>query len=326
MKSGISYTAFTARGHALAERLADALGGPVRIPSEPLSVWAEEAFRSREALVFVGAVGIAVRTIAPFVNNKSEDPAVVVLDEYGQFVIPLLSGHLGGANQLARDLAQICGGTAVITTATDLNGVFAVDLWAKKHGLTILRPEFIRHISARLLQGGEITVTSPWPVSGSAPPGVSIGDDGDVRLTVRPQEGPFLCLVPRCLTLGIGCRRNASAEQLESAFQSFCRECQVLPESIISAATIDVKREEQGLLAFCEAHRIPLHFFTAQELASVTGSFTGSDFVLETVGVDNVCERSAVLASQGALFEKKFACSGVSFAAALSIPALDWSC
>ena len=142
MREGIAYLAFTDRGEALAEKLAAALGGEAVRAGKGVSLgsWTEAAFREKRALIYVGAVGIAVRAIAPHLKHKAEDPAVLAMDETGRYVIPLLSGHLGGANALAGELAAVTGGEAVITTATDLHGVFAVDLWAKRQNMTVRQP------------------------------------------------------------------------------------------------------------------------------------------------------------------------------------------
>ena len=138
-----AYLAFTDTGLALARRLADALPGSVdRCGSGGVSLagWTALQFAQSDALVFVGAVGIAVRAIAPHCRSKASDPAVVVLDECGRFAVPVLSGHLGGANDLARALAAVCGAVPVITTATDAHGIFAVDEWAKHQNCTVLAP------------------------------------------------------------------------------------------------------------------------------------------------------------------------------------------
>ena len=149
-----AYLAFTEKGMALAHRLARALPGSVSrcgAGGVRLAEWTGTQFAQADALIFVGAVGIAVRAIAPHLKSKTTDPAVVVLDECGRFAVPLLSGHLGGANALARALAEACGAIPVITTATDANGVFAVDEWAKAQGCAVLEPERIKLVSGALL-------------------------------------------------------------------------------------------------------------------------------------------------------------------------------
>ena len=152
-----------------------------------LSQWTGEWFYEADALVFVGACGIAVRAVAPFVESKVTDPAVVVIDELGSYAIPILSGHLGGANELAIKLAKVIGAVPVITTATDINGVFAIDEWAKRNECTIIDPQKIKDISGRLLDGGNITIKSNFPIIGEEPAGVTLtSDDGaDVHISTR---------------------------------------------------------------------------------------------------------------------------------------------
>lgn len=328
MREGIAFVAFTERGLALAGKLSAALGGTVtsgKTGHFSLRDWTEESFRTREALVFIGAAGIAVRAVAPFVKSKAEDPAVVVVDELGRFAIPVLSGHLGGANALAEQIALACGAVAVITTATDINRAFAVDLWAKRQGLKLMEPERIKQVSSKLLAGERVRVSCRWPVLGEPPENISLGDEGSVAVDVRFHSSEALHLVPRVMTLGIGCRRGISREQIEAVFTGFCAERNIIPEGICRAASIDRKSSEAGLLAFCESHGWPLGFYTAGELAAVAGEFSASGFVKDTIGVDNVCERSAVLSSGGTLFEKKYAAAGVTLALAIVPPTLDWS-
>lgn len=186
-----AYLAFTAKGLALAQKLAAAYPGSVtRCGHEAgqvhLADWTARQFAGSDALVFVGAVGIAVRAIAPHCQSKAQDPAVVVLDECGRFAVPILSGHLGGANDLARALAAVCGAVPVITTATDANGVFAVDEWAKHQNCTVLEPERIKLVSGALLAGKTVQFASDWPIAGAPPDGITAGDAPDFALTLCP--------------------------------------------------------------------------------------------------------------------------------------------
>ena len=132
--------------------------------------------------------------------------------------------------------------------------------------------------------------------------------------------------MPRVLTLGVGCRRGTGADTLAAALDAFCTERGICPEAIESAASIDLKRDEAGLLSFCESHGWPLRFYAADKLRGTPGDFTASAFVEATTGVDNVCERSAVLASGGRLIEKKYARNGVTFALAEHYVNYNWSC
>ena len=224
-----AYIAFTARGLALAQQLAAACPGSVTrggADGVRLTDWTAAQFAQSDALIFVGAAGIAVRAIAPHCRSKAADPAVVVLDEGGQFAIPLLSGHLGGANELAQRLAAVCHAVPVITTATDGRGIFAVDEWAKRQNCAVAEPERIRYVSGALLAGQSVCYAADWAVSGTLPAGVepaAAADRADFALTLTP-TGEALHLIPRIAVLGVGCKRGTTAEKLETAFAAFCAE------------------------------------------------------------------------------------------------------
>ena len=329
MRKGVAFVAFTEKGLCLAEKLAVQMNGTVRdgrTMDFSLRSWTAEQFPEREALIFIGAAGIAVRAVAPLLKDKTEDPAVLSMDEQASYVIPLVSGHLGGANRLAQRLAKLSGATAVLSTATDLNGVFAVDLWAKTQGLYIAEPDRIKQVSAKLLRGEEIIINCPWPVAGELPKGVQLSEEsGDVRVAIRPDDSEALHLIPKTLCLGIGCRRGIRAEQIEEIFSSFCRERQLLSGAFAGAASIDRKQNEEGILRFCDNRALPVHFYSAEKLSQAEGCFEASSFVEKTVGVDNVCERAAVVDSGGELLEHKYAENGVTLAAAVQPLKLDWS-
>lgn len=313
--------AFTDRGKALADTLAAALGGEAMRCGEPLGIreWTDLHFQTGNSLIFVGAIGIAVRAIVPRVQNKATDPAVVVVDERGRFAVPILSGHLGGANDLARAIGKVCGAIPVLTTATDVNGVFAVDEWAKRQNCSIPNEGKIKRVSSLLLSGGTVRVRSAWPIEGDPPAGLALvdGKDYDVRLDIRTQGKDVLRLVPRIAVLGVGCKKGTSQEAMEEALATMLSKAKLSELSICAAATIDMKKDEPGLLAFCRSHNWPLYTYSAEQLKRAMGSFTTSAFVESVTGVDNVCERSAVLAAGGALRWKKNAGSGVTMAVAL---------
>ena len=315
----LQFLSFTDRGKALADRLSHCLGGKSTRCGDGVSLqaWTEQGFREAEGLVFIGAAGIAVRAIAPFLQDKTKDPAVVVLDETGAFVIPILSGHLGGANALAELVSGLCGAAPVITTATDRSGVFPVDLWAKANNCVILEPERIKQVSARLLAGEKVWYQSDWPIEGSAPQGVFSGPEEGFRLSVHPMEDDGLHLIPRIAVLGVGCRRGTEKEALERSFQRLLVSQHLYREAFCRVCTIDLKNDEPGLLSFCKENSWELISYSSDELNAVNGTFTASGFVLKTVGVDNVCERSAVLGSRGDLLCTKQATDGVTMAVAL---------
>ncbi len=150
------------------ERLAD--GGARAFPSDTETLY-RTSFAKNDALIFVGACGIAVRKTAPYIRDKATDPAVICVDEKGRFVIPLLSGHIGGANALAVGIAKGLQARAVITTATDINGRFSADQWAAENGFVLDSLSMAKRIAAEILER-DVPVISDFPVSGECPDGI----------------------------------------------------------------------------------------------------------------------------------------------------------
>ena len=282
--------------------------------------WAAEGFREDDALIFCCAAGIAVRAIAPSVKDKTTDPAVLVADELGHYVIPLLSGHLGGANALAAETARALDATAVLTTATDLNGVFAVDTFASGNHLAILEMSLAKEISAALLAGDPVGFCSDLPWSGPLPQGLTAGcAELGISISADRTASPFaktLHLIPRRYAAGMGCRRGKSGEDLEAFLLEQLARCHITAEELRCISTIDLKADEPGLISLCEKYRLPLQTWSAKQLSAVPGEFTGSIFVKEHTGVDSVCERAAVLASRGSLIIRKTTADGMTFALA----------
>ena len=324
---GIYAIAFTEKGMELGNRLSSVTDGEIKLhrcEEGELTKWTGEHFITGGAIIFIGAVGIAVRAIAPFLKQKSVDPSVVVIDERGQFIIPILSGHIGGANSLANALADFLGGTAVITTATDAENVFAVDTWAKNAGLIIANPDKIKLVSSKLLNGGSAAFSSVFPIGGNLPAGlVNVPDEAPCDFTISYLSGipeNTLHLIPPVLTLGIGCKKGVTAQALEEAYKQFMQTCGCHPLAVCKVCTIDLKENEQGLIDFCAAHKLPLRFYSAGQLNQAIGEFTPSEFVEQTTGVDNVCERAAVFGSDGTLLVRKTVLDGITMALAIKEP------
>ena len=328
--------AFSRRGRDTARRCLAALAGPGdeyrAYASEswagegfspirpPLADFTAPVFAWADAMVFVGACGITVRAIAPHVRDKGTDPAVLAVDELGQFVIPLLSGHIGGANRLAVRLAEAVGATAVVTTATDVNRRFSVDEWSARQGLYIDDMAAAKAVSAAILEG-PVPVWSDFPIAGDLPAGLEPGESGPLGICISwRRKFPFdrtLLLVPPVLRLGIGCRRGTSSGAIAALADQLLAEHNVHPAAVGTVATIDLKKDETGLLDFCRDLGWPLSCYSAEELAAVEGDFTPSDFVRSVTGVDNVCERAALLGAER-LLVKKTARGGVTAALALN--------
>ena len=286
------------------ERFEEPGFGAIERPSKPFY---EPIFAWSDAMVFVGAVGIAVREIAPFIRSKLTDPAVVSMDELGRYVIPLLSGHIGGANDLALSLAEVVEGTPVVTTATDINKKFSVDAWAARKGLAITNLNIAKSVSAEILER-PVPLKSDFPIVTELPNGVVAAEEGKIGICIScSKEKPFeetLLLVPPVLHLGIGCRRGTPVEKFREAVDSVLKEYNIHPKAIKQVTSIDIKSNEEGLLAFCKERNLPAVFYTAEQLWEVPGEFTPSQCVLRHTGVDNVCERSSMIGAEKLLVKK----------------------
>ena len=232
--------------------------------------------------------------------------------------IPLLSGHIGGANDLARRLAAALGAAAVITTATDVNGKFAADAWAAKNGCAISSMPLAKKVAAEILEH-DVPLVSDFPVKGALPGGIVEKTQGALGIVIGYcTKEPFaetLRLTPRVLRVGIGCRRGTAQETVEAAVAAVLSAHQLDPSAVKGVYSIDLKQQEAGLLAACAKHNWPTVFYTAEELRSVPGEFTDSPFVQEMTGVGNVCERAAMRGAEK-LLVKKTAVDGVTVAVA----------
>lgn len=300
-----------------------------------------EQFMNCDRILFICAVAIAVRTLAPYIKSKVTDPAVLVADEQGRFLISLLSGHLGGANEWCSQLSVKIGAMPVITTATDARGVFAVDLFAKEHNMRIVNPVMIQDISGRVLNGEPVGITGDktydkliketvkkWNgqlnkvedeadqtdiVDGQA--SIDKYESGIQIITAPNTHMAFrrtLKLVPMNLFVGIGCKRGKTEEQIRKAVSSVFDKNRLLMERIASVASIDRKADEQGIIDFAHKLKVPYITYSPEYLNTMTGGFTASSFVKTQVGVDNVCERSACAASKDKrCVVAKTACDGV---------------
>lgn len=297
-----------------------------------------EWFEKADALIYLSAAGIAVRSIAPYLKHKSKDPAVLVIDETGKYCISLLSGHAGGANALTREVADLLkekGMVPVITTATDREGRFAVDDFARKNHLLLKDWELAKKISVKILQGEKVGITSDIAICGEVPEELQyMGkemqcDTGKPGLGIRVScrsEAPFyeetLLLIPRSLVVGIGCRKETQEEKIARAIRECFQEEGLLMDGIAALSSIDLKKQEKGILDFCEKNDLPFLVYSKEELMQVKGTFTVSEFVAGVTGVDNVCERSAVLGATqlaehgGELMIRKKCYDGVTVAVA----------
>lgn len=304
---------------------------------QSVSQCVEEWFDEVDAIVFFAAAGIAVRSIAPCLKHKSVDPAVLVMDETGKFCISLLSGHIGGANALAERFADMAGAIPVITTATDREGKFSVDDFARRRGLAVTDWKLAKEISVAVLEGERIGLCVDsrcrnLKISGlleTIPKEVHFYQtEEDVE--VQERKGIYISycqsfqtifsetlqLVPKVFVVGIGCRKNTAEEKIAQAVRQCLAEENIRFEAVYAMASIDMKKREPGIFQYCKRARLPFLTYSSEELKSVKGDYSESLFVEQTTGVSNVCERSAVAAAQGELVCKKKVYDGVTVAVA----------
>lgn len=314
----INVVAFSSNGCATAKRLGEVLAREqVRLfcrtssdthglepISGPVREWVRMSFEECDAIVFIGATGIAVRYIAPFIRSKDEDPAVVCMDELGRWAIALLSGHIGGCNELTRRIADGMGAEAIITTATDLNGRFSVDTFASKNHLRISSLRIAKDVSARVLDGRFVGFRTEIPIEGDLPKGVTVAETGDLGVCVsrNPTYKPFdttLSLTPMDIVVGVGCKRGTDPGKLMDFVCDTLESLLVAPERVGTVASIDLKRDEAAVLELARSLGARVVFYSAEELNSLEGDFSESRFVRSVTDVDCVCERSAAKASGG---------------------------
>lgn len=297
--------------------------------SSSLSDWTQKNFIEHRAMIFIGAVGIAVRSIAPYLKDKLSDPPVLVVDELGNYVIPILSGHVGGANELAKLLAKELGAQAILTTATDLNKTFAVDLFAKKNQLILSEKSGIVKVSSKILAKEKVPFSCSGEIRQDIPEEliqVPYPPKERISFLISPYESyegkesgkADLQLIPRCIVVGIGCKRGKNKNEIQAAVQMQLKKYKIDARAICEITSIERKKDELGILELAKEYGVPFTVFSEEQLRQVEGDFAHSDFVQRQVGVDNVCARSAMAACErkGKLIADKWAYEGVTVALA----------
>ncbi|MDP4182344.1 MAG: cobalt-precorrin 5A hydrolase [Bacillota bacterium] len=373
MKTAI--IALTRNGTQTALRLAPKLDAAVYVKEEfsgvmdclnkdviyfegPLHIVAGKIFNQYEALVFIMACGIVVRTLAPLIKSKTSDPAVLVMDEKGKHVISLLSGHIGGANKLAARVAEIVGGTPVITTSTDVNEVISFDVFATENNCVIENISNLKYISSDLVNGRKVGLFTDCKIKGKIPENIilisNLSDEkinevksivvfSDVlnlikitdknlineagfnslnnELHFNENEKKILFIRPRNLIIGIGCKRGTTKEDIKSALFDLLEKSNRSIHSIKCICTIDLKKDEAGLIELRDELNLNLEIFRPDEIVKVQSHFEGSEFVKKIASVSCVAEPCALLGAtkgemNGRIICKKTIYKGITLAIA----------
>ncbi len=316
-----------------------------------LSLEIKKRFHEHQNHICIFSTGIAVRLIGQLLDSKLTDPAVVVMDDNGNFAISLVSGHIGGANALARKVGEKLNAVPVITTATDTNNLPAIDMIAQEAGLYIGTPQNIKHINMAFLKGEPISIYDPLKilkdklpakyrsVHQTGPHQSGLYQTGPYRMdSCRPdkkndrkedvdifcswQQGHVsretLVLRPKVLSVGIGCNRGTSVEKIGDFLCSVLEKTHLSIHSVCKLATTEVKNDEKGLLELSGQMNIPLDFYNKDQLNSVTTIKTPSKMAQKHLGVQSVCEAAAILsANNGKLLVAKHKNKDVTIAVAI---------
>ncbi len=319
MKPAAVY-ALTNEGACIGKGLAERMDGDLFVPRELAKPFdakgfdrlldlVAETFPLYRRHIFVTAVAIAVRAVAPHLRTKAKDPAVVALDQKGRHVVSVLSGHLGGANRTAMEVAAITGGVPVITTATDTEGLPSIDLLALERGLAIENTDAIKAVNKAILNGDPVQVYDPddWL-------GMKEAERGKMRCrfvakedawapsnkgvwvtwrSVKPLKGQ-LVLHPPALVAGVGCNLGTKAKEVQDLMEETFLSHSLSLKSLRCMATIEAKRREKGLMDAATGFRVPLLFLASEKLRSVQVP-NPSATVKRHMGVSSVCEAAALL-------------------------------
>ena len=255
---------------------------------ESLTDWTKKQFEEHNAVIFVGAMGIAVRAISSFAKDKLSDSPVIVIDDLGRYVIPVIGGHAGGANKIATVISKLIDAQAVITTSTDSHAAFSADVFAKENSLKICNREGIKKVSAKAIEGKPVTISIK-----DYPPDKKV----DIIVADETDKEYDLLLMPKRYTVGIGMKRGLDKKTAEEFLFDVLKANDIDISDVYAFSSIDVKEDEEALNYLKDRYSIPLITFDAALLNRLKGEFDSSEFVKKTVGVDNVCERAAVLAA-----------------------------
>jgi len=282
----------------------------------------------------LAASGIVVRAIAPHLKTKDQDPAVVVLDQEGRYVISLLSGHLGGGNELAKNVARLTGGQAVITTATDTAGVPSIDLLTKKRNLVIANLPAVKSVNMAILRGDPFQVLDPedrLDLKEQENTGLAIEHIENEDQWISSYAGVWvtwkskkpdpglsqLVLHPKCLVAGVGCNRGTESHEILDLITRTFKENTLALKSLKCLTTIEAKRDEGGLKDATRELGVPLIFVDFSEIHSIDVPHP-SNVVKKHMGVSSVCEATALLKSgRGRLLVPKTKSRNATLAVAL---------
>lgn len=284
-----------------------------------------------DAIVGIMATGILIRSVAPFLKSKSDDPAIIGMDDNGKFVISLLSGHLGRANELTKKLAKKINSQPVITTATDINNKVGIDVLANDLFLEILDTTKILPFNKAILEGKSIKLVTQednfvylndYVLNLNNPLEFDVLDDERISSgIIATLNNMRLLMLPKTMVVGIGSKKGKSKNAVLNAIHSVFNDLNLTSERIDYLATAEVKKDEKGILEASDQLNIPLKIVAMDDLKSFQcNDCSKSEFVKKQFGINGVCEQSAMIIAgkNSKLIYKKTAFNGVTIAVAIS--------
>ncbi|MBB6214595.1 cobalt-precorrin 5A hydrolase [Anaerosolibacter carboniphilus] len=306
----------------------DVKGPGIQKIEKNITAFVGEIFNQYECLIFIMATGIVVRAIAPYIQDKKIDPAVIVLDEKGKNVISLLSGHLGGANEYAFAISELLGANPVITTASDVNQSIAVDTLAMTLHCAIEDYSDATRVTAHIVNGELVGIRSDIPIFFHLPENIDILDENEFenekykgmiyiteRQVKKDPDKDQVILRPKNIVLGIGCRKGKSKDEILKAIHATLKNLNIDPIAIKHMATIDVKQDEPGMIDAAKTLNVPLVIISSENISAVEKEFDRSEFVKKAIGVGAVCEPAAMLSCKnGTWLQRKTAYDGITIA------------
>lgn len=282
-------------------------------------------FNKYDCIIGIMASGIMIRSIAPYIHSKLTDPAILLIDDNGNFVISLLSGHMGGANDLTLKIASIIDATPVITTSTDVNHKIGIDSIAKHFYFSLENPKNIKFINKALVNNQSVDLILPskydFILTDDVKHSYNVIIDNTLEMVVSSINGHDVILKPRNMVMGIGARKNIASEKVKNAILKACNILEIPVKRIDSFATADVKANEQGILDNVhelnkQLEIVPMDLIRDYQNEEVSKS----DFVMKQFGVKGVCEPTCLIVngSDSYLIFKKTAFNGVTIAVSIS--------
>ena len=244
--------------------------GKIKALNKSVYEFCKDSFETKaDAIIIIGALGIAVRAIAGNLKNKGCDPAVIVIDDKKNFVIPVISGHIGGANALSMIIAESIGAIPVITTATDVNKKFAIDSWAVENGCSIADISKIKYVSSAILRGEDVGLICDFPIEGKLPKGLKLGNMYKVGICISTCDKKIsfkntLNLIPKEYVIDIQFKENVPYDDFKDTIDRILDDEKISPLQIIAVSSEGLKCE--NIHKYCIEKKIELTNNKANEI------------------------------------------------------------